>query len=198
MDAVPNDLVVQPSRHASTHSEDEFPLEGLLEEFKHLIALGRVRQVPGSRSTGIGFAVPGAGVHVVINDDGAFGVAGTLEVLIARDGDFAVGLVAGHVAEDGGADGAFGPLFAADHLQEADFVELVRAAEHEDVVVELLEALLLDGLDDVLLETDHALLVLHVGLAEGELDGVEVGYLEDVVVLLLLELILAIDLVDEK
>jgi hypothetical protein len=102
------------------------------------------------------------------------------------------------VSENGGADGAFGPFFASDQLQEADFMEFVGAAKHEDVVVELFVALLFDGFDYEFLEADHALLVLHVDLAQGELDGVEVGYIEDTVVFLFLDLILAIDFFDEE
>ena len=55
---------------------------------------------------------------------------------------------------------------------------------------------MLDFFDDELLEADHALLVFHFALAKLEFESGKVRYLEDVVILFLLEHVLFVYQVD--
>lgn len=102
------------------------------------------------------------------------------------------------MSENGGANWTLGPLLLSNQSNEAIFVILMRAAKHEDVIVVFHRSLLLNILDDILLQTDHAFLILHFAFSEGELDGWEVRNLKDIVVLFLLELILFVHQRDNK
>lgn len=65
----------------------------------------------------------------------------------------------------------------------------MRAAKHEYIILIFLSILLLNILDDILLQTYHTLLFLHLALPKGKLNSRKVRDLKNIVILLLLELI---------
>lgn len=174
MNSVPNDLIVQSCRHTSAHCEYELAIKSLLQQLQHLLPLCSIRQISRSGSSWIVLTISATAMHVVTYDDGSLGVSRNRSMFIDSHVHSPIGLVSSHVSEDRRADGTLRPLFASYHLQQTDLVKFMGAAEHEYIVIELLGVLLLYRFDEVVLQTDHALLVLHVDLAEGELDGVEV------------------------
>ncbi len=192
VNAVPNNLVIQPCRDTPPHCKDQFAIESFFQQFEDLPPLSSVRQIGGSARTRVAFAISLSGIKLVADNNGARRVAITLQVLVDSVGHVAWRLVAHHVTEDSGADGTFGPVVLADELEQANLVVLVRAAQHEYIVVVLLGDFMFQRLDHELLETDHALLVLHFALGQLELESGEVGDLEDVVVLLLLSSVLLV------
>lgn len=104
-------------------------------------------------------------------------------------GHLTLGHVPHHPAEYAGADGALGPLVLADQVPQAAPVEYVRAGQRVDVLVGLLQQLLLEGLDLELAQADGALLVLHLVLAQLELERGEEANVQvrfELVVLVLL------------
>ena len=75
---------------------------------------------------------------------------------------------------------------------------LVGAPQHQHIVIILGRQLLLCFLDLEFLEADHALFLLHLALAQLELQSGVVAYLEDIVILFFLELVLLVDEVDHE
>lgn len=108
------------------------------------------------------------------------------------------GLITSHMSKNGGANWTFGPFLFPNHGNEAVFVILMRAAKHEDVIIVFHSILLLNILDDILLKTDHTLLILHFALSKRELNGGEIGYLKDIMILFLLKFILLVHQRDNK
>ena len=75
---------------------------------------------------------------------------------------------------------------------------LVRASQHQDVVIVLLCKLLLDIFDLELFKADHAFFILHLTLGKLELYTGEIGNFEYVVILLLLKAVFLVDHVDQQ
>lgn len=129
----------------------------------------------------------------VVDHYGACGIAVALQVFVNVVSHLPVRLISSHMTKDGGADGAFGPLLLPDHGQQTGFVVLMRAAEHEDVLIVLSRELQFYVFDLKLFQADHALLFFHFGLGQFELNGGVVVNFEDVVVLFLLQHVLFVD-----
>lgn len=108
-------------------------------------------------------------------------------IFLDRHGSF--WLVTSHMPENSGANRTLSPFFLPNHRNEAIFVVLMRAAKHEYIILIFLSILLLNILDDILFQTYHTLLFLHLTLPKGKLNSRKVRDLKNIVILLLLELI---------
>jgi hypothetical protein len=102
------------------------------------------------------------------------------------------------VPENSGADGAFCPFFLSDELKQTDLMVLVRASQHQDIIIILLCQLLFDIFDLELFKTDHTFFILHLALGKLELYTGEIGYFKDIVILFTLEVVLLVDHVDHQ
>ena len=135
MDAVPNHHVILSSGHTPSHCKDQLPVKGFPQEIKDLptlLSVGKIgRPVSATEMLAISLAI----LHVIVNDDGASIVTLAPGVLIHIVRHGTVGLIPCHAAKDGHANGAFGPFLVADQLEQAVLMILVRAPQHEDVVI---------------------------------------------------------------
>lgn len=102
------------------------------------------------------------------------------------------------MSEDGGADGAFGPLLLAYQRQKTSTVVLVRAAQHENIVFVFLRTLLFGVLDGKLLQADHALLLFHLVSPKDKLNRMVVPDFEDIMVMLSYSFVLFNDELDQN
>ena len=198
VDPVPHHLVVHARGYASAHREYQFPVKGFLQEVEDLPAFGSVRQVGGSAGPREVNPVPLPRVHVVGDDDGTRMKPIALSFLVDIVAHLAVGLVPHHIPKNGRADGTFGPLFVAYELHHADLVVLVGTSQHKNIVIVLSRQLLLWLFDLEFLQADHTLFLLHLALAQLELQSGVVTYLEHIVIFFLLELVLLVDKVDHE
>ena len=116
VDTIPHDLVVHPRRHTASHRKNQLPVEGFLKQLQDLPTLGIVGEVGDSCGSWDVLAVPRAVVHTVGDDNGLVLFEALASLIAGGDAHVTFGLVAGHVPEDGHADGALGPLLLADEL----------------------------------------------------------------------------------
>lgn len=136
VDSVPDHLVVPAGRHASPNCEDQFAVECLFQQFQHLVSLSCVRKIGGSVGAVESNLSSFAGIHRVVNDNGArTWKAVAVHQRLHLPHHFSGRLVANHDSVDAGANWAFDPVILALEHVEAGPVDDVTAGQDNHVLV---------------------------------------------------------------
>ena len=108
-------------------------------------------------------------------------------------------LIALHLPEYSRTNWTFRPFLLSDHMDQAGPVVLVSAAEHENVII-IIMLILLDEifLDLVLIQTNHALLILDVCLSQQKLQSWEISNIKRLMIFFAGTDVLLVDVVYNK
>jgi hypothetical protein len=198
MNSIPNHLIVQSRCHAAAHSKGQLPFKGLLQQIEDLVSFGSARKVCDARCATIVLSISLSRRKTVVDDDSSLGVTLTDHIFINIHLHAALWLVASHMSKDGGTNRAFSPMFLADHHEQAMFMVFVRAPQHQNILIFILKALLVNLPNHKLLKADHAFFLLHLAARQGELDCMEIADLEDIVIFAANTAVLLVDHRDNK
>lgn len=198
MNSIPYYLVVQSSGHTPSNCKYQFSIEGLFQKLKHLPSLRSAGKVRNSCCPMKLYSTSLAWSDFIGDYNGSFGMAWACRIIIFLNSHGSIWLISGHMPKNSGANWTLGPFFFSNHGNEAIFVIFMRATKHEDVIIVFHGILLLNIFNDIFLQTDHTLLILHFALSKRELYGGEIGNFKDIMVFFLFKFILLVHERDNK
>ena len=124
VDTVPDHLVIPTGCDTSADGEDEFPIEGCLQETEDLVSCLVVGEVGSSVCALEVYVASFAGVHAVVDGDSAdVFIPITMHVRVEGPVHGTWGLISDHFPKNGGANGTPDPIFLSFHVVETALVQ---------------------------------------------------------------------------
>ena len=162
MNSIPNHLIIQSCCHTPSNCKDQFSVECLSQQFKHLPTLFSIWKVGCSSCSLKRLTISDSRFHAISDDDSTSRISITFEFLIYIMIHGSIGLITSHMSKDDGADGTFSPHFISNKLQETMFMILMRTSQHKNIIIKLFRQLLFHIFNNIFFKTYHTFFFFHL------------------------------------